>query len=241
MSIYTRIRPFITRGDIIKEEQICNNAPAVQAIIEREQAKYSKTFIMEKFQSSLNILMHLALQEVTVQTVTDIGCGYGMNLSQLARNHPELSFTGIDLVEELIKIATQKYYNVPNLLFINKNFLYYECSSSPDLGICLETLEHIEDGTLQDFVEKLFEVSRKALILSVPREPVWCLANIMRFKYWLHLGNTPSHLQHWTKKNFESFILDVAKQKWGGSPSMISHSPLNLWTMLLLINHNSSG
>ncbi|WP_207642472.1 hypothetical protein, partial [Desulfosporosinus sp. I2] len=63
------------------------------------------------------------------------------------------------------------------------------------------------------------------IILSVPREPLWRILNLARGKYIPDLGNTPGHIQHWSKKSFLRLVnryFDVLEVK----------SPLP-WTMVL--------
>ena len=43
-------------------------------------------------------------------------------------------------------------------------------------------------------------------IVSVPREPLWRALNLGRLKYLRDLGNTPGHLQHWSRRSFLSFL-----------------------------------
>ncbi len=40
------------------------------------------------------------------------------------------------------------------------------------------------------------------LLVSVPREPLWRALNMARGAYWRELGNTPGHLNHWSRRSF---------------------------------------
>ncbi|MOA56543.1 hypothetical protein D3C78_1805420 [compost metagenome] len=84
----------------------------------------------------------------------------------------------------------------------------------------MEHLEHPEQG-----LQALQRIVGRHLILSVPREPIWCALNLARGKYIGDFGNTPGHIQHWSQKGFISLVsryFDVLEVK----------SPLP-WTMLL--------
>ena len=63
------------------------------------------------------------------------------------------------------------------------------------------------------------------LILSVPREPLWRALNLARLSYVGALGNTPGHLNHWSKREFLRFVGD-------GLEVVEARSPLP-WTMAL--------
>ena len=43
-------------------------------------------------------------------------------------------------------------------------------------------------------------------IVSVPREPLWRGLNMARLKYLGSLGNTPGHLNHWSRRSFVRFL-----------------------------------
>jgi ubiquinone/menaquinone biosynthesis C-methylase UbiE len=73
-----------------------------------------------------------------------------------------------------------------------------------DMVVCLEVLEHLEDPMAA--LRELHRVSRRDVILSVPREPLWCWLNMMRGKYCASGGNTPGHIQHWSKSAFADFV-----------------------------------
>ncbi|MEZ5177714.1 MAG: hypothetical protein R2746_05365 [Acidimicrobiales bacterium] len=49
-------------------------------------------------------------------------------------------------------------------------------------------------------------MARRDLVVSVPREPIWCAANLARGKYVRDLGNTPGHINHWGKKAFADLV-----------------------------------
>jgi SAM-dependent methyltransferase len=69
-----------------------------------------------------------------------------------------------------------------------------------DVVVATEVLEHLHDPS--GAVRELLRVARKAVILTVPHEPWWRLANMMRGKYLSDFGNTPGHVQHWTRTGF---------------------------------------
>jgi 2-polyprenyl-3-methyl-5-hydroxy-6-metoxy-1,4-benzoquinol methylase len=73
-----------------------------------------------------------------------------------------------------------------------------------DLVVCCEVLEHLEDPA--EALEVLAGLARPWLIASVPREPLWRALNLARLSYVGALGNTPGHLNHWSKSGFDRFL-----------------------------------
>ena len=44
------------------------------------------------------------------------------------------------------------------------------------------------------------------LIASVPFEPIWRIGNMARRRYLRDFGNTPGHVNHWTRWGFKRFV-----------------------------------
>ena len=51
---------------------------------------------------------------------------------------------------------------------------------------------------------EMARVARRHLLVSVPREPLWRGLNMARGAYLRDLGNTPGHVNHWSKRAFVS-------------------------------------
>ena len=62
--------------------------------------------------------------------------------------------------------------------------------------------------------------------MSVPREPLWRGLNMARGAYWRSLGNTPGHVNHWSKRSFVSLLSRYGEVEEARSPFP--------WTMLLV-------
>ena len=72
------------------------------------------------------------------------------------------------------------------------------------LVVCCEVLEHLEEPERARDV--LAHLAQPWLLASVPREPIWRLSNIARGSYLRDLGNTPGHLNHWSRRGFLRFL-----------------------------------
>ena len=92
------------------------------------------------------------------------------------------------------------------------------------LVAAIELLEHVEDPARA--LAELARVARSHLLVSVPREPLWRALNVARGAYVRDLGNTPGHLNHWSKVGFHSLLTD-----YGTVQEVRTPFP---WTMLLV-------
>jgi hypothetical protein len=68
--------------------------------------------------------------------------------------------------------------------------------------------------------------ARGHLLVSVPREPLWRMLNLARGAYWTSLGNTPGHLNHWSRRSFVELLSRHGEVVEARSPFP--------WTMLLV-------
>jgi SAM-dependent methyltransferase len=73
-----------------------------------------------------------------------------------------------------------------------------------ELIVCCEVLEHLQDS--ERALDVIAGLAKPWLIASVPREPLWRALNLARFSYVGDLGNTPGHLNHWSKRDFVRFL-----------------------------------
>ena len=64
------------------------------------------------------------------------------------------------------------------------------------------------------------------MLVSVPREPLWRGLNMARGAYLRDLGNTPGHLNHWSKREFAGLL-----RRYGEVVELRSPFP---WTMALV-------
>lgn len=149
-------------------------------------------WLMRGFLGSVRELM----ESVEYRSVLEVGCGPGDLASRILP--PGLDYLGIDIDETEIETACGRY---PRLSFQVGNA--YELpveSNSFDLVIACEVLEHLEDP--QRALAEIDRVTNQWVLVSVPWEPTWRILNMIRGKYWRSLGNTPGHLQHFSRRAF---------------------------------------
>jgi SAM-dependent methyltransferase len=176
--------------------------------------------LMAGFESTLDELFTLA----DPQSLLDVGCGEGVLVHRWAQRIAPRPVVGIDLEEPSIQ-AGWAQHQAPNL-----DYRVMKAEDLPfadgewDVATAVEVLEHVPDPA--HTVAEMARVARRWLLVSVPREPLWRGLNMARGAYLKDLGNTPGHLNHWSKRSFVSLL-----SRHGEVVEACSPFP---WTMLLV-------
>jgi 2-polyprenyl-3-methyl-5-hydroxy-6-metoxy-1,4-benzoquinol methylase len=176
--------------------------------------------LMSNFESTLESLW----EQASPESILDVGCGEGVLTEQWADKLGGGRIVGIDLDDPKLKAEWDKRqranleYRVEdatNLSFADDEF---------DMATAIEVLEHVPDPVRT--VAEMARVARSWVLVSVPREPLWRGLNMARGAYLKDLGNTPGHINHWSKRSFVSML-----SQHGTVQEVRSPFP---WTMVLV-------
>ena len=127
------------------------------------------------------------------------------------------------VIIELARANAREQGVSPDLFKVRNIYDLEPGPDSADLIVCCEVFEHLEHP--EEGLRALQRVATNYVIISVPREPIWCILNMVRGKYLAHFGNTPGHVQHWSRRSLVRLVdiyFDVVDVR----------NPLP-WTMLL--------
>ena len=167
------------------------------------------------------------LDELFVQaapgSLLDVGCGEGVLTAQWAQRVPG-RVVGIDLADPQLHAewATRQAPNLEYLVMMAEHMPFGD--GEFELASAIEVLEHVPDP--EHTVAEMARVASRWLLVSVPREPLWRGLNMARGAYLKDLGNTPGHLNHWSKRSFVSLLSQHGTVVEARSPFP--------WTMLLV-------
>lgn len=182
-----------------------------------ENSNFVSKYLLNNYFQSVAKLIALTKE---IDTAHEIGVGEGRSTMRLKKLVPNLS--GSEFVEKLVTVAQK---NNPALYIFQESAyeLKYE-KKSVDLVLLLEVLEHLDYPELA--LEEINRISKKYLIIGVPNEPLWRILNVCRLKYIKDLGNTPGHINHWSKKS----IIKLIQKNFGKVLAVESPIP---WTIIL--------
>jgi 2-polyprenyl-3-methyl-5-hydroxy-6-metoxy-1,4-benzoquinol methylase len=176
--------------------------------------------LMSGFEGTLESLFTRA----DPQTILDVGCGEGVLTERWAQRLGEKPVVGLDLPDAKLEAewAARRRENLEFRTFDGGDLPFAD--GSFDLVAATEVLEHVPDP--ERTLAEMARVAARHLLVSVPREPLWRALNVARGAYLRDLGNTPGHVNHWSKRSFV--------QAAGRHGEVIEARSPFPWTMLLV-------
>ena len=176
--------------------------------------------LMTGFDAALDELWEQAAPE----SALDVGCGEGVLTERFAERLGTGRVAGVDLEDPKLRAEWDRRAR-PNL-----EFRAYDGGDLPfrrndfDVACAIEVLEHVPDP--ERTLAEMVRVARRHVLVSVPREPLWRALNMLRGSYVRQWGNTPGHVNHWSKPAFMDFV-----NRHGRIAAVRSPFP---WTMVLV-------
>ena len=188
----------------------------------------------DKYGSSNPVVRHLVgafersleelLDRAEPASLLDVGCGEGALVQRFARRLGSRRVVGVDLQEDSLQAGWSRH-EAPNLEYrtLDGGELPFAAGEF-DMVSAIEVLEHVPDPQLT--VHEMSRCAQRHLLVSVPREPLWRTLNVARGAYWSQLGNTPGHVNHWSRRSFIQLL-------HGHGEIAEARAPFP-WTMLLV-------
>jgi len=156
--------------------------------------------LIDRFHATL--LNRIAALQPT--SFLDAGCGEGFVADLIMKRVPGVQLTGFDFNPHSVEMAQKMN---PGATFVTASIFEIPFpDKSFDAVGCFEVLEHQHDPAAA--LRELARVSSRAVVVSVPREPYFCLSNLARGKN-LDIrprGSDPDHKQFWTRAKFGEFV-----------------------------------
>lgn len=146
-----------------------------------------------------------------VTSVLEVGCGEGHVTDKLAKFFPGARVLGTDFSTSIIDIARREH---PDRDF-EVCSVYDAARLGPwDLVVACEVFEHLDEPARA--LEVVSSIATGHVLITVPREPLWRVLNLLRGQYWSAWGNTDGHVQHWSRGAMTRFVsthFDVAQTR----------------------------
>lgn len=179
-----------------------------------DTSNYRKHMSDNPVQRKLIDRFHAKVTDVVVglapSTLLDAGCGEGFVAEIFQQRLPNASIVGFDVLDDSVTLAQRR--NPDGLFTLGDIYNIDHPDNSFDVVYCFEVLEHLEEPDRA--LAAMARVASRAVVMSVPHEPFFCLANVARGKN-LDIrprGSDPDHRNFWSRETFGTFVeraLDV--------------------------------
>lgn len=150
--------------------------------------------LMAEFFSGLSEL----IQPLPMERCLEVGCGEGQLMRHLKALRKEVVIWGSDISEEMARVAADMNRDC-SLIAAAVESLPFETGAF-DLVMACEVLEHV--ARPHEALAEIERVTNSYVLVSVPWEPIWRLLNLLRGSYITRWGNTPGHVNHWSRQGF---------------------------------------
>lgn len=143
------------------------------------------------------------LQREESSRILEVGCGPGDLNAELMRRVPWIarsSRAGLDVSAPDVVAAART--GLPAL--VGSAYRLPFDDSAFDCVVVCEVLEHLEEPGRA--LQEISRVASDRVLFSVPWEPIWRILNVARGKYLGSLGNTPGHLQHFSRRSLRMLV-----------------------------------
>lgn len=162
--------------------------------------------VMSGFFRSLDRCWH---QAGPAATLLDVGCGEGWVTRAWARRLPDARVVGVDREDPELR----RHWNAasePNVtLQVGDAHALPYADDAFDVVTAIEMLEQVGDPAR--VLRELTRCARRAVIVSVPREPLWRALNLASGRYVRALGNSPGTCNHWSASAFRGLVAEHAR------------------------------
>jgi len=155
--------------------------------------------LMAGFHSALDDCWERAAPE----SALDVGCGEGVLTEQFAQRTGG-QVVGVDLDDPKLhsEWARRTRSNLEFRALVGADLPFDK--NEFDIVSAIEVLEHVPDP--EHTLAEMVRVARRHVLVSVPREPLWRALNMLRGSYLRQWGNTPGHVNHWSRTGFLDFV-----------------------------------
>lgn len=166
--------------------------------------KYGSTNpIEQKMMAGFMASLDGMLDGLAPQRILEIGVGEGHVMTRVRERFPAATLVGLDLPDA--ELAGHWRSEGLPCMFGDATRLPF-ADGTFDLVMAIEVLEHVPgpDAALRELSRVC--AAGGALVASVPFEPIWRAGNMARRRYLRDWGNTPGHVNHWTRWGFARFV-----------------------------------
>jgi ubiquinone/menaquinone biosynthesis C-methylase UbiE len=188
-------RPTVRHPDIIA-------AVSATRVAGNVYDKYgSSNAIVRRLVSSFLVELDALVATAAPATLLDVGCGEGIVTRRMAATSGARA-TGLDVDSPRLRAIWAAHPGVEYVVGDAQALPFGD--DAFDVVSLVEMLQLVPDA--ERAVAEAARVARRAVIVTVPREPLWRILNVARGTYLRALGDTPGHVHHWSRRAIADLV-----------------------------------
>lgn len=134
------------------------NKDALKEKFDENADNYDKIrkLIIPCFDDLYNITQNLANTDKESPKILDLGAGTGLLTKYIFKKYPKGEFTLIDLSEEMLKIAKNRFKNLDSFKYVAADYSTYNFNELFDMIISSLSIHHLEDAAKKKLYKKAY-------------------------------------------------------------------------------------
>lgn len=117
-----------------------------------------RKLIIPCFDDLYNITTELANSKKENPKILDLGAGTGLLTKYLLEKYRGAEFTLIDLSEEMLKIAKNRFKGNTNFKYVVADYSTYDLVNSFDMVVSSLSIHHLEDEDKEKLYKKVYNI-----------------------------------------------------------------------------------
>ncbi|MEN6329872.1 MAG: methyltransferase domain-containing protein [Methanobacteriaceae archaeon] len=103
-----------------------------------------------------HIVADLAITNIQKPRILDLGAGTGLLTSYIYDKYPQGHFTLLDLSEEMLQIARERFRNAPHFSYVVADYMEHDFGNSFDLIVSSLSIHHLKHQNKQILYRKIY-------------------------------------------------------------------------------------
>jgi ubiquinone/menaquinone biosynthesis C-methylase UbiE len=137
------------------------------------------------------------VRKINPESILDAGCGTGYVANEIKKSF-NANMISFDLDKKRVSIA-HNCFGLETII-ADINCLPFK-DASFDIALAIEIIEHLPNN--ENAYIELKRVVKSAVIITVPNDPYFMIANFFRGKNLKTLGNPHDHIRHYNKNSLK--------------------------------------
>lgn len=108
------------------------------------------------FEDFYGVTVSIASVATDVPNILDIGAGTGLLSEYLIKKYPKASFTLIDLSDQMMDMAKERFMGCQNIKYIIDDYTKHDFKEKYDMVVSALSIHHLADQEKTDFYRKSY-------------------------------------------------------------------------------------